>query len=97
MDSRRTGDDPGRLLTVPEACGRLRVGRSTLYDLVAAGRLPAYRVGLGRGKVLISERDLSSFLADCRVDPAGSAPKPAPAPRATKGGARARPIRDHFN
>jgi excisionase family DNA binding protein len=32
-------------LTVREASGQLRVSRGTVYGLIRAGRLPAFRVG----------------------------------------------------
>jgi excisionase family DNA binding protein len=33
------------LMTVPEAANYLRIGRSKLYQLVAAGTLPSVRIG----------------------------------------------------
>ena len=39
-----TGSDP-LLLTVPEAARLLRLGRNTVYELVACHKLPALRFG----------------------------------------------------
>ena len=33
------------LLTVPEVMARLRVGRSTVYDLIRSRRLPSITIG----------------------------------------------------
>jgi excisionase family DNA binding protein len=33
------------LLTIPEAAERLRIGRSTAYELIAAGRLETVHIG----------------------------------------------------
>lgn len=80
----------GAPYTVDEACDRLRVGRTTLYGLIKAGRITPYRVGLGkRGKVLIAEREIDEFLAGCR-DEVTSDPKVAP--RAGLGPRRARGV-----
>ncbi|MEU2789058.1 helix-turn-helix domain-containing protein [Streptomyces sp. NPDC007100] len=37
-----------QLLDAAEVAARLRVSRSTVYNLVAAGRLPAHRMGGGK-------------------------------------------------
>lgn len=65
----------GAPYTVDEACERLRIGRTTLYGLIKAGRITPYRVGLGkRGKVLIAEREIEDFLAGCRDETTGPPP-----------------------
>lgn len=33
------------LLTIPEAAGRLRIGRSTVYELISSGRLEVVHIG----------------------------------------------------
>ena len=61
---------PGDLLTVRQALAILPLGRSTLYELLAAGRLPAYRVQAapgGRGRFLIHREDLEVFAESCRT------------------------------
>jgi excisionase family DNA binding protein len=45
----REGDlqnrDEQLLLRIPEAAARLGLGRSTIYELIAAGELPAIKIG----------------------------------------------------
>ena len=59
-----------KLLTVPEAADRLRVSVQTVYALASQGRLPAVRIGTGRGVVRICEEDLQAYIASCRRRPA---------------------------
>jgi len=40
--------DPHRLLTVAEACDRLRISRPTFYGLVRTGRLRTITIGRAR-------------------------------------------------
>ncbi len=54
-------------MRVGEAASRLDVSKSTVYALVAAGKLTCCRVGLGRGGIRISEEQ----LADIRKDKVG--------------------------
>ena len=66
---------PGDLLTVPQALKILPVGRSTLYQLIDEGRLPAFRVTTargGRGRVLVHRRDLEAFLEGARYTAPGA-------------------------
>jgi excisionase family DNA binding protein len=56
-------------LTVPEAAELLGVGRTTLYELVRAGKFPAVRLGR---RILIPRRALDEVLA--------GAPLPVSAP-----------------
>ena len=59
--------------TVAEAATILRASRNTVYLMCAAGRLnPTRRVGVGRGKILISEDALSG---------ADSLPQPSATPK----------------
>jgi excisionase family DNA binding protein len=39
---------PDELLTVPEVMARLRVGRSTVYDLIRSRRLTSVTIGRSR-------------------------------------------------
>lgn len=48
-----------KLLTIPEACERLRISRATLYKLVKQGQLTLVKVG---GKSLIPEEALHKLL-----------------------------------
>lgn len=36
---------PAQLLSPAEVAGRLRIGRSTVYELIDRGEIPAVRVG----------------------------------------------------
>jgi excisionase family DNA binding protein len=65
------------ILRVRDVAGQLEVSTSTVYALIAAGKLRCSRIGLGRGVIRISEEQLAEYLraAEPRVAP------PAPAPR----------------
>lgn len=44
------------------------MSESLIYQLVHAGRLKSYRIGVrGRGRILIDEADLRNFVGSCRV------------------------------
>ncbi|MFI9026524.1 helix-turn-helix domain-containing protein [Streptomyces sp. NPDC053560] len=49
------------LLTVPEVMARLRLGRSTVYDLIRSHRLVSIKVGRARR---IPRSSLRDFIAD---------------------------------
>jgi excisionase family DNA binding protein len=51
-----------RLLRIPEACAELSIGRSRLYELIAAGEIAAVKIG-SRG-VRIPSTELDRFVAD---------------------------------
>lgn len=53
--------ESGQLLRVAEACRRLAVGRSTFYELVAAGRLKLRKVGSASR---IVEAELDAYIAN---------------------------------
>ncbi len=60
---------PGDFLTARQALQLLPIGRSTLYQLINEGRLPAYRVTTARsrrGRVLTARKDLEAFLVSAR-------------------------------
>jgi excisionase family DNA binding protein len=70
-----SGVVPALLLLSPQQAATLvGVSVSLVYQLCAERRLPHYRVGGDgrRGKVLIDEKDLETFLADCRVEADGA-------------------------
>jgi excisionase family DNA binding protein len=50
-------------MRVRDVALRLEVSRGTVYQLVASGKLRCYRVGLGRGRIRISEEHLAEFLS----------------------------------
>lgn len=70
-------------MTVKELAGRLEVGLSTAYGLIAAGKIRHRRIGAhGRGAIRVDEESLQEFLA--RVERAaerGDTPTPPPAAR----------------
>jgi excisionase family DNA binding protein len=53
-----------RLLTAREAAEKLTVSTRKVYNLVAAGKLPHYRIN---NTVRIAEEDIEDYLADCRI------------------------------
>ena len=54
------------MLTVREVAERLGIGESTVYQLVACGRLGSHRLGLGRGTIRITSEDVDAYLDSCR-------------------------------
>jgi excisionase family DNA binding protein len=69
-------DDDDDLLSVEEACKKLRIGRSTIYELCAAGEIR--HVKIGRRK-LFRRSALHDFIVAHEV---GAAPSPPPAKKA---------------
>jgi excisionase family DNA binding protein len=58
-----------RLLTIPEACARLRIGRATLYARISDGLIPALKIG---SATRLRESDIDKVIA--------TAPRLGPAP-----------------
>jgi excisionase family DNA binding protein len=56
-------DAPDRLLGVPEAAAMLSIGRSAIYDQIAAGRLRSIRVGRRR---LVPAGAIRDYIAAAR-------------------------------
>jgi len=54
----REGD---RIISVPQACDMLSVCRSTLYKLIHAGDIPAFRLARG-GRWKFRTQDLEEWL-----------------------------------
>ena len=50
------------LLTVKQVADRLPYGRSTVYDMIRRGELPAHRGGDGRGKIVVFEEELEEWI-----------------------------------
>lgn len=69
------------MLTVKEAAARACVCEAVVYGWCSAGRLPHYRFGLKRGKILIAVEDLDALLAAFKV---GAKPEPKTAPARSK-------------
>lgn len=59
-----TTDD---LLTVKDVAARLKISGSCVNALATAGRLPGYKVGLGRGTWRFAEADLAAYLESCKT------------------------------
>ena len=57
------------IVSVPEACTLLRCHRNTLYNLIHAGEIPAFRLGkVGNWKMRRSQ--LEAWLADREAESA---------------------------
>ena len=59
-----------------QAAEQLQCSVALVYALCQSKRLPHFRVGAGRGKILIAPEDIDRFLATARV---GSKTTPPPA------------------
>jgi excisionase family DNA binding protein len=49
-------------MTVRQAAKRLEVSRSTVYALIASGKLKCVRIGLGRGCIRVLDEHIDEFL-----------------------------------
>ena len=54
-------------LTVAEIAAQLRCSRALVYQLCERGKLSHTRLGLGRGTIRVSLRDMTEFLESSRV------------------------------
>jgi excisionase family DNA binding protein len=66
---------------VKQAAARLEVSQTTLYALVAAGKLRCYRVGVGRGQIRIGEVHIAEYLGKAESGPIQPKAAPLPSPR----------------
>lgn len=66
------------LYSVKQTAPRLGVSAALVYALCAVHKLRHSRVGLGRGKIVISEEAIAEYLRGREV---GVETKPPPAPR----------------
>lgn len=64
-----------KLLTVEAVAEVLCCAKSTVYELVALGKLAGFRIGPRRGGVRISEDDLLAYLESCRQGPPEQKPR----------------------
>lgn len=55
------------LLTVKEAATLLRISSSLVYGLIESGRLPASRLGKGRGAIRIKKSDVAAYVEENRI------------------------------
>ena len=53
------------MMTVPEVALRLRIAVSTVYALVEAGKLGAFRIGPHEGAIRVSNDQLQTYLDAC--------------------------------
>ncbi len=60
----------GRPLTIREVCDELRLSRNTVYALIQAGKLPAFRAGKQRYRV--EPDDLRRYKDAQRAIPAAT-------------------------
>ena len=67
-------------MTVKMAAERLNVSRATVYALCAHRQIRFSRVGLGRGKITISEEAITEYLQAREVAPQIGAPPLASRP-----------------
>lgn len=51
-------------LRVKDIASALQVDRATVYREIQSGRLPAYRVGTGRGTIRVSRATFEQYLAE---------------------------------
>lgn len=64
------------MLTLNEACERLRMSRKTVVKLIVSGELEATRHpgrGIGNGEYRITEAALDAYLKSRRIVPAAAA------------------------
>jgi len=68
-------------VNVREAAIRLECSVATVYGLVAARKIRFSRVGMGRGKIVISEEAVAEYLKAGEAGPDKPEPPPSPRPR----------------
>lgn len=71
------------MMTVKQVSERLNVSVATVYALVSSGNLACHRVGVGRGRIRITESDVDAYLSLCRQDTV-AAPSRRTTPRKLK-------------
>ena len=56
-----------QLMTAAQVGEVLQLGHTAVYELLASGRLPSFRVGTGpRAQYRVSEEQLAEYLAESR-------------------------------
>lgn len=50
-----------KLFTIPEACEALRIGRNTMYKIIAKDEIKTVKIGRKR---LVSQHELSRFIRE---------------------------------
>ena len=64
------------MMKVADIAKRLNCAPSTVYELVESGQLPAYRIGLRRGGIRVTEEQLQEYLQACESRAAAAQPRP---------------------
>ncbi len=72
---------PMKLLTVSEVADILRLGESTVYQLLSKGEIAGFRIGPTHGGIRVSQNDLDLYLNSCRMDKKGEKPQTVSRPR----------------
>lgn len=49
-----------------EIAEKLRISESLVYALIESGKITPHRFGNGRGKILVSEKDLQAYVEASR-------------------------------
>lgn len=90
--SRGDGAAQPALLTVRQAAGKLTVSIRKVYNLIAEGKLPHYRID---NAIRVAVTDVESFVAACRIDqqPAAFAPVENVSNRARKSATDQSPVK----
>lgn len=61
------------LITVPQAAERISCSRSHVYNLVAAGKLQRFDIGLTGTKLRLSEDDVDRYIRESAMPVNGAA------------------------
>lgn len=56
-------------MTVREAAARLQLAIPTIYQMIKFGILPARRIGLRRGKIVLDPADIERYWDESKSDP----------------------------
>ena len=67
-----------KLLTVQQVGVMLSCAKSTVYELVSRGEIPAFKIGVRGGGIRIDEADVRAYLESHRMH---GKPVRAPVPR----------------
>lgn len=61
-----SSEQPVEYMTVKEMANRLRLSKSTIYDLIDSGSLPCIVVGAKGRKILVTKADFQTYLDGCK-------------------------------
>lgn len=56
-----------KLLTVGQVADWLSISKSSVYQMVEAGKLPVIRLGSGKGTIRFEQGDILKFLANSKT------------------------------